>query len=145
VRRGAPAGDNPWRAGTLEWATPSPPPPYSFVRPPVVASREPLWNAHAGQVVGLPTDLRSTLVTRVDDAAPDHVELLVSPTPAPFIAALATTVMFIASIFTPWAVIWGSIPIAVALVYWFWPDEAETAKHREREIKPDDDLARKPA
>jgi cytochrome c oxidase subunit 1 len=92
--------------------------------------------------VGLPTDVRSALVTRVDDAAPDHVELLVSPTPAPFIAALATTVMFIASIFTPWAVVWGSIPIAAALVYWFWPDAAETAMHREREIKPDDDLAR---
>ncbi|MFL6812457.1 MAG: hypothetical protein ACJ8EK_00280, partial [Bradyrhizobium sp.] len=39
----------------------------------------------------------------------------------PFLAAVATTVMLIASIFTPWAVVWGSIPLAVALVGWFWP------------------------
>ena len=35
---GAPAGDNPWDAPTLEWATSSPPPAYNFARIPVVAS-----------------------------------------------------------------------------------------------------------
>jgi heme/copper-type cytochrome/quinol oxidase subunit 1 len=29
-RAGAPAGDNPWNAWTLEWATTSPPPPTNF-------------------------------------------------------------------------------------------------------------------
>lgn len=43
LRRGAPAGDNPWDAGTLEWATSSPPPPYNFARIPLVTNREPLW------------------------------------------------------------------------------------------------------
>jgi hypothetical protein len=23
--------------------------------------------------------------------------------------------------FTPWALVWGSIPLAVALMGWFWP------------------------
>ena len=41
-RRGAPAGENPWGAYTLEWATTSPPPPYNFARIPTVRSREPL-------------------------------------------------------------------------------------------------------
>ena len=35
AKRGVPA-DNPWQATTLEWATPSPPPPGNFLEPPVV-------------------------------------------------------------------------------------------------------------
>jgi heme/copper-type cytochrome/quinol oxidase subunit 1 len=30
ARSGKPAGSNPWAAGTLEWAVPSPPPQYNF-------------------------------------------------------------------------------------------------------------------
>jgi hypothetical protein len=30
-------------------------------------------------------------------------------------------VMLVWSIFSPWAVVWGSIPVAVTLVGWFWP------------------------
>jgi cytochrome c oxidase subunit I len=44
LRRGAPAGSDPWDAWTLEWATSSPPPPYNFETAPVVASRRPLWD-----------------------------------------------------------------------------------------------------
>ena len=36
------AGDDPWRANTLEWATASPPPPYNFERVPPVRSFMPL-------------------------------------------------------------------------------------------------------
>ena len=39
---GRPAGDDPWEADTLEWATTSPPPPYNFPRIPVVHSARPL-------------------------------------------------------------------------------------------------------
>ena len=42
--RGAIAGDDPWDAWTLEWATSSPPPPYNFATIPTVASRRPLWD-----------------------------------------------------------------------------------------------------
>ena len=44
LRRGERAGDDPWDAWTLEWATPSPPPPYNFETVPVVGSRRPLWD-----------------------------------------------------------------------------------------------------
>jgi heme/copper-type cytochrome/quinol oxidase subunit 1 len=43
LRRGRLAGADPWHAGTLEWATASPPPPFDFARIPVVTSRDPLW------------------------------------------------------------------------------------------------------
>jgi len=39
---GKPAGDDPWEADTLEWATTSPPQPYNFARIPVVHSARPL-------------------------------------------------------------------------------------------------------
>ncbi|MEZ4869284.1 MAG: cytochrome c oxidase subunit I [Caldilineaceae bacterium] len=44
LRSGAEAGDNPWNAGTLEWATTSPPPPYNFRVIPTVTSGNPLWH-----------------------------------------------------------------------------------------------------
>ena len=44
LRRGAPAGADPWDAWTLEWSTTSPPPSYNFAIDPVVRSRRPLWD-----------------------------------------------------------------------------------------------------
>jgi cytochrome c oxidase subunit 1 len=44
LRRGEAAGDDPWNAWTLEWATTSPPQPYNFETLPVVRSRRPLWD-----------------------------------------------------------------------------------------------------
>ncbi|MBL9174126.1 MAG: cytochrome c oxidase subunit I [Verrucomicrobiales bacterium] len=42
--KGTPAGNDPWDAWTLEWATTSPPPEYNFAEAPVVRSRRPLWD-----------------------------------------------------------------------------------------------------
>jgi heme/copper-type cytochrome/quinol oxidase subunit 3 len=44
LRRGKPAGDNPWDAWTLEWATTSPPPHDNFSQVPPVRGRRPLWD-----------------------------------------------------------------------------------------------------
>ena len=43
-RRGAVAGNDPWDAWTLEWATSSPPAEFNFAKLPVVHSRRPLWD-----------------------------------------------------------------------------------------------------
>ncbi len=42
--KGKKAGDDPWDAWTLEWATTSPPPDYNFKEIPTVHSRRPLWD-----------------------------------------------------------------------------------------------------
>ncbi len=42
--RGRPAGDNPWKAWTLEWAAASPPPQENFDALPPIRSRRPLWD-----------------------------------------------------------------------------------------------------
>jgi cytochrome c oxidase subunit 1 len=44
LRKGEKASPNPWGAGTLEWAIPSPPHHYNFPALPEIRSREPLWD-----------------------------------------------------------------------------------------------------
>jgi cytochrome c oxidase subunit 1 len=50
LRTGKIAGDDPWEANTLEWATSSPPPPYNFDRLPEIRSERPLFDARHGRV-----------------------------------------------------------------------------------------------
>jgi cytochrome c oxidase subunit I len=123
LRSGEPAGDNPWGAGTLEWATSSPPPPQNFDRIPLVESRDPLWAEREGigAAVGLSVDNRELVVTTITHARPDLREASPEPSIWPLVSAVAVGATFIGSIFTPWAVVWGGLPIGAALVGWFWP------------------------
>jgi cytochrome c oxidase subunit 1 len=123
--RGAIAPLNPWGASTLEWATSSPPPPYNFAHIPVVESRTPLWDAEGELpvVTGLRVDEKEILLTTVVAAAPDLREPVPAVSLWPFIAAIAVAVLFISSIFSPWAVVFGAIPTAIAIAAWFWPSE----------------------
>jgi cytochrome c oxidase subunit I+III len=130
---GAIAADNPWGAGTLEWATSSPPPNSNFLRPPTVAGREAVWHNPPDQpiVVGLRADVRDVLVTHVLDAEPDHRLEFPQPSIWPLLTAIATSAMFIWSIFTPWGVVYGSLPVFAAMLGWFWPkspDEGGTQR-----------------
>ncbi|HET9578673.1 MAG TPA: cytochrome c oxidase subunit I [Usitatibacter sp.] len=141
LRRGAVAADNPWGASSLEWATASPPPAHNFVSPPVVGGREPLWEPSKDpgaptHVVGLSLETREGLATTPLDARPDHRYNFPTPTIWPFLSAVATTIMFIASIFSPWAVVWGAILVMIPVTAWFWPRRDETARHLALEKRP---------
>jgi cytochrome c oxidase subunit I+III len=123
ARSGAVAGENPWGAPTLEWATSSPPPSYNFVHIPVVSGSNPLWETpdRLSVATGLRTDRRELVVTTLTTATPEAREASPRNSIWPLWTAIATSVMLIWSIFSPWAVVWGSIPVAVALIGWFWP------------------------
>ncbi|MDB5423610.1 MAG: cytochrome oxidase [Phenylobacterium sp.] len=124
VRRGAVAPDNPWEASTLEWAASSPPASYNFAQVPVVTAREPLWaEPQLGWMEGLAVERREILCTTVVDAEPDLRHSSADPSLWPLLTAVATTALFIGSIFHEWAVIWGAIPVAICLIGWFWPKE----------------------
>jgi cytochrome c oxidase subunit I len=135
------APDNPWDASTLEWATSSPPSHSNFLRLPTVAGRDPLWENPPDQpvVVGLRSGIRDVLVTHVLDAEPDHRSEFPTPSIWPLVTALATTALFIGSIFTPWAVVWFAGPLFIAMVGWFWPkspDEGGTQPWPSRRTLP---------
>ena len=51
LRSGKPAGDDPWEANTLEWATSSPPPPYNFDHLPEIRSERPVFDVRHGQAL----------------------------------------------------------------------------------------------
>jgi cytochrome c oxidase subunit 1 len=123
--RGRAAPPNHWGAAGLEWATTSPPPVYNFAHIPVAESGTPLWDIEGELPVvsGLRVDEKELLLTTVVAAAPDLREPVPEASLWPFIASIAVAVLFISSIFSPWAVVFGAIPSAIALIAWFWPKE----------------------
>ncbi|MDX0605278.1 cytochrome c oxidase subunit I [Sinorhizobium medicae] len=127
ARGGDVAGANPWDASTLEWATTSPPPPHNFDRIPFVTSREPLWAERETLpvVTGLAIDKREVVITTTTEALPDLKESSPDPTVWPFVSAVVVGVIFVASIFTPWAVAWGAPAAALVITAWFWPKSME--------------------
>jgi cytochrome c oxidase subunit I+III len=141
-RHGVIAGPNPWGSGTLEWGTSSPPPAANFEKLPVVHGRYPLWlsslqpAALPDHVAGIDPALREVLLTSVTEAHPESRMLSPSHTPWPFLTAIATTVLFVGSIFTPWAVVWAMIPVAIGATLWFWPVKSESETRRQREVAP---------
>ncbi|MGQ9366395.1 cytochrome c oxidase subunit I [Azospirillum sp. ST 5-10] len=130
LKRGRPAGDNPWDAPTLEWATSSPPPPYNFAVVPVVASRHPLWEERLDEGTGRSSpwrgmvldDGKEIVATSVLDAEPDVILKMPEDTPWPFVTTLAMTVGFAGLLLHGW---WwaagGGVATLLCLLAWLWP------------------------
>jgi cytochrome c oxidase subunit I+III len=124
--RGAPAGDNPWQASTLEWSVSSPPPAYNFEVIPVVASRDPLWDATPA--VDNPGDARilderkETIGTSPLDAEPNRRLLMPEDSIVPLLLALALAAVFLGLLWK--SVLLGAVGVAATLVFivlWVWP------------------------
>jgi cytochrome c oxidase subunit 1 len=123
LRRGALSGNDPWGADTLEWAIPSPPPSYGFVRIPIVHARSPLWARSPGEgdVVGMRTDIRQSLVTSVIDARPGQLHEDPHGTFLPLLAGVGVGITFITALFTPWGFVIGPVITAFPLIAWGYP------------------------
>jgi cytochrome c oxidase subunit I+III len=122
-KRGTIAGNNPWGAGTFEWATSSPPPPYNFAYPPTCQGREPLWENEPDSpvITGLSTDHREVLITTTLDAAPDHRYALPSESIVPFLLACSIAFLLLAGgIFDPKYALYGAAAATLVLFAWFW-------------------------
>jgi cytochrome c oxidase subunit I len=123
LRYGGAASRNPWFAGGLEWAVPSPPPPYNFLHIPTVNGREALWTATRNQPVvsGLRIDIPEGLVTHSLDSEPQYCEEMPGASIWPFLASIAVSAAFVGSIFNAWAIPIGAVPVIITLLGWLWP------------------------
>ena len=122
-RNGTVAGNNPWDAGTLEWAAASPPEPFNFANLPVATSRYPLWAPPDERifVTGMNDTRREVLVTSLMDAEPQHRYVLPGPSLWPLITAICIGIPLAGSIFSFW---WYYLALGLAAIGftgWFWP------------------------
>ena len=121
---------NPWNAGTLEWATMSPPPAYNFASLPLVTSRDPF----AGDP-GLPARLakgegylgtprhgwRETLTVDIASGRPEQLVIYPGNTRLPIVMAAVTGLAFLSLLLklywlTPLALL-GVLALALR---WVW-------------------------
>jgi heme/copper-type cytochrome/quinol oxidase subunit 1 len=123
------AGDNPWEASTLEWATTSPPEPYNFREIPVVRSADPLWDEPPRE--GWDDRLREpagrqreTYATTLMD--PEVETRLVMPEDSytPFALALTLVLLMVGILTTNMVLvaIAGGLGL-ICMAWWMWPAE----------------------
>jgi cytochrome c oxidase subunit 1 len=74
-------------------------------------------------MTGLRVDQKEMILTTVVTATPDLREPIPYPSLWPFISAVAVGIVFVASIFSPWAIAFGVVPCGIAFAAWFWPKE----------------------
>lgn len=130
LRRGKPAGDNPWDAASLEWSVSSPPPSYNFAVVPVVASRNPLWEdrieegAHSSLDEGFLLDHgREALGTTSLDARPDIILRMPADSYAPFLLGVSSALLFVAMLLHAWIATAAMVAACGAsIVVWLWPE-----------------------
>jgi cytochrome c oxidase subunit I+III len=94
LRRGAPAGNDPFDGATLEWSIPSPPPPYNFAAIPAIKSPYPMWDEREASGLVL-AEGHQTPQTTVVDAELERVLDMPSDSPWPIAFAGALALVFV--------------------------------------------------
>ncbi|HET9634490.1 MAG TPA: cytochrome c oxidase subunit I [Gemmatimonadaceae bacterium] len=134
-KRGAIAGPNPWDAGTLEWSTPSPPPPYNFAVIPTVGSRHPLWEDRLNEGASRSTLRkgpvlargRETFATTPLDAEPSAVLQMPKDTWLPLALAVSVGIIAYGLLFSLiWISAIGVVATAACAITWLWPAKVAT-------------------
>jgi heme/copper-type cytochrome/quinol oxidase subunit 1 len=142
LRRGKPAGANPWDADSLEWSTPSPPPPFNFVTIPIVGSRHPLWESRLREsqqcsILGRGITLdngKEVVATSPLDAEPNRIVTMPEDSIAPFLLTLAVTALFVALMAHAWIAVVATVLLMLALTaWWMWPRGIKVAVQRSEE------------
>ena len=138
LAHGREAGENPWGAGSLDWATPTPPPDEGYRVIPIVYSREPLWDqarldegdpetvrlVHA--LEHSPTHYRATLITSLAEGIPEGVLRMAGASRLPLLASFGLAVVFAGELVSVHALAAiGLVVMITAIWLWIWPPAVE--------------------
>ena len=127
--RGQLAGNDPWHANTLEWATESPPPPYNFRAMPTVGSPDPLWDngtpdegPAARELDRVRDNYRETFGTTLLEADPEAIIRMPGESVWPVFLAGALLVFFVGALLSQLViVIIGFVLALIGVGGWLWP------------------------
>ena len=118
---GAPAGNNPWGADSLEWAATSPPQDYNFARIPIISGRNPLWD---GGVTPGPAFDEARLTSRTSALDATLEQAIELPEDNLWTLVISVTLLvFFSSILVRWywpAIISAGLTL-ISLAGWMWP------------------------
>ncbi len=125
-RHGAPSGDDPWDARTLEWLTASPPKHHNFDTIPTVTDRDEFWHRkyaedHDGRAVSVPAGASD----EHEDEADEHIHM---PDASlwPFIACLGFFPFGYGLVFVqPVLVVIGVLWLVIGVAGWIHEPLAE--------------------
>ncbi|GGM12884.1 cytochrome ubiquinol oxidase subunit I [Pseudooceanicola nanhaiensis] len=133
---------DPWHAGTLEWAMPTPPAPYNFASIPTVASRDPLYDTPdlpvriargEGYLGDCARERRETLCVDVATGAPRHITVFPGNTALPALMSAVTGLFFLGMLVKAyWLVPLSALGVICCAMVWVWslsPKQAEGALH----------------
>ncbi|MCU1463559.1 MAG: ctaD [Acidimicrobiales bacterium] len=136
--RGEPAGEDPWNADSLEWATTSPPEHWNFTSIPAVIGRHPLWaekpvpvsaSASPDSTFALGPEgalARQTPITNGIETAPEATMTIPHETYLPLLTALGIAVFFLGLLVN--GVVVGVAGVALAamgLMWWAWRTDVD--------------------
>jgi cytochrome c oxidase subunit I+III len=143
-RRGEPAGNNPWSADSLEWATSSPPAEHGWSIVPIVRSRHPLWDQDeldSGPprlerfVRGFaqwPLRWRAALIVGTANGRPQEVFRVADPSIWPLITAGGVLLIFLCELIKlRWGIAVGVGVIIAGVIGWTWPQKPPMTEDEE--------------
>ena len=146
-RRGPIAGRDPWKGQSLEWALESPPPPYTYLAPPLIQSRVPLMDSvdrrsvpeaylrAQAAMTSAPETWRATLATDAVTGRPDAIHHLAGPTLVPFVTAVGTAIVLLGVLLKVYLVsIAAAIFTTGMFLKWMWPSDSLMKVLRESDI-----------
>jgi cytochrome c oxidase subunit I len=134
------AGDDPWDAWTLEWATTSPPPPENFTSLPYVTSERPLWDVKHPELTErhIPEDIPAAHAPAPPEetARPAvHEPEPPAQTALPVLVALIVAVISAGLLGAPAVIVIGAAATLAVMYLWMvapWPAPEAPAHPGER-------------